>query len=358
MDVDYLHNLATFLSSLTDEDRLFAFQILDSLAWYYIRHRTIPDPLGFQFPAQYVSVALQLAGYFGQLSHIAASDALHHVETLRPVGVTLNILFPADVQLLLVRPVCGSGLHALNEFQDQTFRDLVTGPTHANEILTEFHSLNDDHAKDMILTKVKSELADPDNAADEESEIDEDISDILTNTDKGKTYVRQLFEAMVDRDGIIDKKQGKHRADPTALVRVLHAPNALLEALCWTVLEATVAAHRGEIHISPWGGLTARKLYETYPTFDARFTEVVNALKCSKALVNNLMANAALRHLAAHPQSVVTGKEANNKVNSTRGQQIKDGIKYDLKKKERSAASTSRAGSSSSAGTLDFEDAQ
>ncbi|KAB5578498.1 hypothetical protein GE09DRAFT_1052521 [Coniochaeta sp. 2T2.1] len=139
--------------------------------------------------------------------------------------------------------------------------------------------------------------------------------DFPTTLEEKKDLVRELYDAMRDCSDKIDNtpaKRGKRKADGRAgasgtaheephgnaqVRRVQEAPNVVLEILCWKLLN-------GAIGISPWDGIKPK--YEAYGSFHGRFAELLEAVKKSKAMVDNLMEVDFVKRLAAAPKGELT----------------------------------------------------
>jgi hypothetical protein len=248
------------------------------------------------------------------------------------------------------------GRHSLaqvKDIKDHTWRGLINDRDHAQDIIWEYQAMENDEAKQMGQNyQARYELADIVN--------EQELRSILTNPTKSKPYVWELFLSMVDFSNIIDrplkvrprKPRGKRTAeqaedlpafqDNVAVTRVKNASDAVLEAMCWILLEATVEAQRGNIYTSPWQNLKGLRLYEPYANLRARLDAVNEALRKSKALVDNMMGTAIVRRVAAVPHDMLHRKNANNSTNEKRDLQNKAGILMLNRLRAESEASASR----------------
>jgi hypothetical protein len=181
------------------------------------------------------------------------------------------------------------------------------------------------------------------NSDDDNHRRDEEVMNLIRfEPQEAKKYVRELFLAVVDFTDVLDNpvKVRPPKAsvdnpqvqpanpgvkDNLQVTRVKNAPNILIEAMCWILLDAIIDAQQGNIRISPWQELVGKALYETYGSFRDRFNAVVEAVRKSKALIDNLMQCDILRSLAATPEQQLRRKKANKATNAQRAIQLQAG---------------------------------
>ncbi|OIW25169.1 hypothetical protein CONLIGDRAFT_648219 [Coniochaeta ligniaria NRRL 30616] len=371
---DATDSIIKWLGSVNDELRFSQFQILDTLAWHYVRFGNIPAIGEFRLPQDDVEFATFVSTHFQSLNLEGVGAQLRIFERFRPAGKPLPLLYPQPEDMIpqsyaddvqqpasKKRRVGQQGqmdmddpqqqdpqqqparqtLDQVKDIKDHTWRGLVEDRDHAQQIIFEYTALEHADAQRMIENyQIKNNLADIVN--------DQELQDILSNPIKGKAYVFELFQAMVDFTDVVDKQlkvrtrkpRGNQAAqqvdanapaepeykDSLAVERVKNTPDAILEALCWILLESTVEAQRGNIYTSPWQNMKNHRLYEPYKDFRTRLDTVLEALRKSKALIDNIMGTSMVRRLAAVPHDMLHRKYANNALNAKRDVQNKAGI--------------------------------
>ncbi|KAH8903182.1 hypothetical protein BR93DRAFT_931623 [Coniochaeta sp. PMI_546] len=171
----------------------------------------------------------------------------------------------------------------MKDINDHTWRGLISDRVHAQAIIGEYQALENEEVKQMW-QNYQTRHGLPGIMDDEE------LRSIMSDPSKSKPYVFELFQAMVDFSDMVDRPL----KDSVAVARVKNASDAVLEAMCWILLEAIVEAQRGNIYTSPWQNLKGHRLYEPYANLRDRLDAVNEALRKSKALVDNMM-NTAMR---------------------------------------------------------------
>lgn len=328
----HINNWIVDISIRFPEELPVYYQIIDSMYWHYIGSGIFPQAGDFDFgeDLQQQAFAEHIGSYFRPLNTGESVLEFRSLGLRRPPGTPLP---PLSIRQHGVGPPTAHDALAQHMQQkDNIWRGLVNDRARAHEIIGEYEKLEDDKAKIIGQTYQATHQL-PDIADDEQ------LKSILSNPALSQPYVRQLFESMVNFTDTIDRQQkvrkGKGKAndndepdefqDAVAVTRVKNAPNIVLEAMAWIILEAAIEAQRGNIHTSPWHKVMGKQLYEAYATLDDRLAKINEALKQSKALVDNLMATVMVRRLAAVPGDMLHRKNANKVTNTKRDLQVKVG---------------------------------
>jgi len=329
-----------WLQGRDDTERLVHFQITDSLVWSFIHRGLAFDAWIFNFNPVLHFFANYVATYFRTLTADAVLAICRFWGQLRPAITPLPILMPgAAIAMPALQPFqhtfANSGGHT-----DHIWRGMVNSHFHALAIMWEYQAHSNQTAKALAEKfKIKNNI--PDNLDDQE------LARARSDPAERKSYVGELFMAMVDCDNCIDnplkvrvpkagRKRGREEFEDDApadlgvkdgiqVTRVKEAPNLVLEALCWILLDAIIEAQQGNIMTSPWQKMQPNRLYEPYATFRERFDAVVDALRQSKAIIDNMMLVDMVRSLAASPLDNLRRKGLNKEVNKKRKLQIQAG---------------------------------
>lgn len=335
--------ITRWLGSISPAEQLVHFQIIDSLTWHYIRFGFVPDAGEFGFSQEHSEFASYMVTYFQSFTLDGVVTEFRFLEQLRPAGAAMPTLSPGSNGMNVGPPQQPDRLTLaqMKDINDHTWRGLISDRDHAQAIIGEYQALENEEVKQMWQNyQTRHELPDIMN--------DEELGSILSDPSKSKPYVFELFQAMVDFSDMVDrplkvrirKPHGKRASeqieddppanpsfqDSVAVARVKNASDAVLEAMCWILLEAIVEAQRGNIYTSPWQNLKGHRLYEPYANLRDRLDAVNEALRKSKALIDNMMNTAMVRRIAAVPHDMLHRKYANKSTNEKRGVQNKAGI--------------------------------
>jgi hypothetical protein len=354
------HVIAMWLGRIDEPKRLNCFQIIDSMVWSFVHMGLAFNSDQFDFdPAQHGFASL-VAMHLRSLTDHGVNLVCRHIAPYRPPTVPLPILMPgnpnAALGVQLGQPArCNFATY--RDVNDHAWRGLVVDHDHALSIMKEYQQLGNNTARDLVQRFERRH-----NLQNLQALNNQELDRIRLNLAEQKTYVQRLFEAMVDFDDIIDRPQKvrapkprakrskrkhadsdhsgeEHREEEIAtadlglkdnpqVTRVKGAPDVLLESLCWILLDAIIEAQRGNIMISPWQKMSDKRLYEPFETFHLRLDAVLEALRMSKAFVDNLLQCNMLRALAAAPGDNLFRKKANKTTNTLRTLQVKIGDAY------------------------------
>lgn len=350
-----------WLQRLTPAERLGPFQIIDSLVWSYVHLGLVFDAQIFDFNPAYDTFAAHVTAHFQPLNGEEVLADCRYFAPLRPAGQPLPTLMPRLANFVVpqqpIQQPVRCTFASTGGYDDHMWRGMVDDHHQALGIILEYQASDNEAANDMLQTYKNAHPP-------EEIANDDELNRIRRDPVESKKYVKELFLAMVDFSDVIDRPQkvclpkpSRKRAreeferdapadpgvrDNPQVTRVKNAPDIVLEALCWILLDAIIEAQRANITISPWQKIPIKRLYEPYPSFRDRLDVVLEALRESKAIIDNLMDTSMVRRLAATPRDNLGRKKANNKLNTKRNLQIKAGnVLLDQLKAESQAAASS-----------------
>ncbi|KUJ16257.1 uncharacterized protein LY89DRAFT_748795 [Mollisia scopiformis] len=151
-----------------------------------------------------------------------------------------------------------------------------------------------------------------------------DKVDFPETADEQQKYIKKLMVAIKDTSDILDKpcKNGSPAQAAQRLQRGYY-PDEDIELACWHVLLGLRDSQLGVILVEPYHGYR----YEEYTSFETRFGAVLETLRQSKAACKQLLDPAFVDRLCDAPDSELSTKLANKKVNAERDTQNEIGRK-------------------------------
>ncbi|KAI5920588.1 hypothetical protein F4810DRAFT_723262 [Camillea tinctor] len=148
-----------------------------------------------------------------------------------------------------------------------------------------------------------------------------DNSDFPLNEGDQQGLVKDLFEAIINTNGVLEKETNfAYKKIATNKYSPLE-----IELMSWKVLDAIRVAQDGKNEIPPWYTEGGPK-YQRFKSFTERFSKVRGILKESKDMVKNIFTNDMFAYrLAWNPRAEASRKQTNRTGNQRKGKLVKIG---------------------------------
>ncbi|KAJ4385938.1 hypothetical protein N0V85_007964 [Neurospora sp. IMI 360204] len=142
-----------------------------------------------------------------------------------------------------------------------------------------------------------------------------EIADIPRTRQQQAMYIQEMFEALKNTQGIIEK------ASNVKVGIVKSTSGRVFQDIAWVLYREARKFQQGKPDVNPW---CTSFMYKQYPTLRARWNEMVAFFRTSKAAVANLIVAHSEKRFAGNPTEEKRRKTQNDKSNKTKATKMKD----------------------------------
>ncbi|KAK3399655.1 hypothetical protein B0T20DRAFT_349755 [Sordaria brevicollis] len=139
------------------------------------------------------------------------------------------------------------------------------------------------------------------------------IADIPRTSEEHATYIREMFDALKNTEGILEK------ATNIKVEIVKSTSGRVFLDIAWVLLREAKTFQLGKPNVKPW---CTTFIYEQYPTMRARWNDMVGFFNTSKAAVANLIVAHNEKRFAGNPKGEKSRKVQNDKTNKGKATKI------------------------------------
>ncbi|OIW25167.1 hypothetical protein CONLIGDRAFT_673310 [Coniochaeta ligniaria NRRL 30616] len=344
--------LLRWIEASDRDSRVKTFQIIDSLSLYYYKNSVMPTVHVFAFAHDQAGIAIFIEGFLKSHSSTPKvfAKAMNSITELRPQGDPLPRLDPQITGFTTSKATPSLSATKADtpsvtmSRQSKPAKAQRGGPSTAEQPKQRPNAAENtsgdssDGFQDYMGRE--NELLEMNNKRGKTADVP-DCQDCPRTPAERQLLAGKLVDAMVNYEAIVEKpiaaktrrKSSAANQDEEAsafednyrVKRIKNTSKEELDILARKVLCYIKDAQEGNIFLPDRYGKQVE--YTTYPTFMARYEKVLEALKFSKALVDDLMNWDHARRLVAAPDKEYQRKKMNKSGNDKKTVQLKAGIK-------------------------------